>query len=133
MVEYIGAVAAIPQLAKYSYAAVTSIPDLKRRLSKAPDTLRHWQDDATLLISLTESLLLRPDLVHRIPPDILDRINDDAKEFQNALDTVSSATSTGTIGKLKANIGILRKERQFRQTLATAAQRSSVISCHLLV
>ncbi|OAL44467.1 TPR-like protein [Pyrenochaeta sp. DS3sAY3a] len=133
MVEYIGAVAAIPQLAKYSYAAVTSIPDLKRRLRKAPDTLRHWQDDATLLISLTESLQARPDLVHQIPTDLLDRIDHDAKEFQNVLVQVSSSASNGRISHLKANIGILRKERQIRQALATISQRSSLISCQLLV
>lgn len=131
MVEYIGAVAAIPQLAKYSYNAINSVPDFTKRLRKAPETLQQWHDHASLLTSLVESWQAQPEFVNQISSDLLHRFGEDAEELRKLFEKMSEATADGRFLRIKKHINVVRKEKELNQILASIAQRSSLISSYL--
>jgi hypothetical protein len=132
MVEFIGAAAAIPQLAKYGLSAINTIPDFYRRFQRAPNTLHQWHDDVSLLVSLAKSYRLQPNLVGQVPVDIIDRFSESAEDLALQFEKLTVIPADGSFSRLKKNLGIIRKEREINHALVSIVQRSTLISSHLL-
>jgi hypothetical protein len=132
MVEFIGAAAAIPQLAKYSFSAFNTIPDLHRRIHKAPHTLRQWHDDASLLVSLAQSYQLQPDLMGQTSCGIIDRFSKNSEELRSCFQKYLDDPADGKLSRFKKSIGVVRKEKEFSQALTSIVQRNALISSRLI-
>jgi tetratricopeptide (TPR) repeat protein len=132
MVEFIGAAAAIPQLAKYSFSAFNTIPDLHRRVQKAPTTLRQWHDDASLLVSLAQSYQVQPCLVGSVSCGIIDRFSENAEDLRASFQKYLVVSADGKLSKLRKSIGVVRKEKEFNQAMTSVIQRNTLISSCLL-
>ncbi|CAO2655105.1 Nn.00g101690.m01.CDS01 [Neocucurbitaria sp. VM-36] len=128
MVEFIGAAAAIPQLAKYTFSAVNTVPDLMRKVRKAPITQRQWDDQAILLASLSERFHLRPSSTSTIPPVILDRIDDDLNNILPFLRNTTIDTSDGRLARIRKKIAIVRRESEMNRDFSVVTQRSMLYS-----
>lgn len=128
MVEFIGAAAAIPQLAKYTFSVVNAVPDFMHRMRKAPSTQRQWDDQATLLVSLSQKFHLQPSAGNAISPAILDRLDDDLKRVIPFLRDTTIGVSDSGLAKIRKKFAIVRKEAKINQVLTTVIQRSMLCS-----
>ncbi|CAN9175373.1 unnamed protein product [Alternaria alternata] len=124
MVEFIGAAAAIPQLAKYSFSVVNAVPDFTRRVRKAPATQDRWIDQATLLtnISLEACRQLNTNV---IPSPIIDRLTEDLNSVQSVLHKTKIHTDDGRIAKMWKNIRVVRKETELNKEMLAISQQKS--------
>ncbi|KAG9193988.1 hypothetical protein G6011_04023 [Alternaria panax] len=132
MVEFIGVAAAIPQLAKYTFSAFNTLPDLHRRFQKAPKTVNRWQDDVSLLSSLAQYYRINPGLAGQVSVDVLDRFSECAEDLGLQFKKLAILPADGSCSRFKKSIGIIRKEREINQALVSIIQRNTLISSHLL-
>jgi hypothetical protein len=130
MVEFIGAAAAIPQLAKYSFSAANAIPDFARRVRKAPITQDRWIEQATLLTStsleacrqLNSNVVLSP---------IIDRLTEELNSVRSLLQETTINTNDGKIAKMRKNIRVVRQETELNKEMLAISQR--IVLCSHLV
>lgn len=133
MVEFVGAAAALTQLAKYSIELANGAPEFARRLRQAPVLARQWNDHATLLVGLGQTMQSCGGLTDHVTVDILDRCKNEADELHLLLRDLAIATGDGRLVKVKKKISIIWKEKEIERLLLSIGQRSDVLQKHALL
>ncbi|KAK7185293.1 hypothetical protein PSPO01_08810 [Paraphaeosphaeria sporulosa] len=130
--EFVGAIAALTQLAKYGFELANSIPETRRRLRHAPTLLREWNDRASLLASLAETLQNQPALVPRVQPEIIARLVGDVRHVASLLQDLAVATEDGKMVRVKKRVHIIRKERDINKALGSIGHLESALQAQIL-
>ena len=132
MVEFVGAVAAIPQLVKYSFSAANAVPDFARRMRKAPVTQRQWDDQTLLLSSLSQAVHANPAFTNTVPSGVIDRLDSDLNKVLPALRNLRISAADSRMTRMRKRARILRKEAEMKEDLQLILQRSLLCS-HVLM
>jgi hypothetical protein len=133
MAEFVGLVAAVTQLAKYSVDIANGLPNFTRRMRNASLSVQQWSDHAALLYSLAQTLRSQPDLPDQSRHDIIDRCRLEAEILGGVLKGLSIDSADGRFARLKKKLAIVQKEKEIYNALESIGQRSGVLQQQLLV
>ncbi|KAF1967856.1 hypothetical protein BU23DRAFT_658064 [Bimuria novae-zelandiae CBS 107.79] len=133
MVEYIGAAAAVAQLAKYGLDIANGIPEIATRVRQAPALLRRWTDHASLLVSLAQTLHHRPALLRHVQPEVIARLSTEAGSVASLLRDLVTHAGDGRAARIRKRIHILRKENEIDKALGSIAVVGHALQAHILL
>ena len=127
MVEFIGAAAAGLQLAKYSFSAANAVPDIARRVHKAPITQGRWIDQATILTTTSQEAYQEINSNTALSP-IIDRLTKDLECVRSQLQQTTMNTDDGKIARLRKRIMVVRRESELNQEMQAISQQIMLCS-----
>ena len=130
--EFIGAAAALTQLAKYGIDIANGIPEFSRRLRNAPASVQEWTDHTSLLVSLTQILQQQPTLLQHVQPEIIVRLHTYAEKVASLLQQLTAAAKDGKMERMKKRVQIVRKEKEVEKALKSIGLVSNALQAHLL-
>jgi hypothetical protein len=128
MVEYVGAAAAVSQLAKYGLSTANSVPDFVRRVKKAPVTQLQWSTQLSLLTSLSQEVHKQSVHSGAISSTILSHIADELSKISPSLRDTEIDADDGRLARMRKKIRVVGKETDINKDLAIVTQQSTLCS-----
>ncbi len=128
MVEVVGALAAVQQLAKYGVGATNHAAEFARRVRRAKVTQRQWEDQSLLIASLSQTFREQPSLIAMIPHNIIDTIEDDLAKILPVLETTIANEKDGVLTRIKKKVSIVKNEAAMNKDFSAVVQRSILCS-----